>query len=205
MLKLLLLSLIFTQVALAITPDQQTVIYESYSLEALGKYGDAIGKMSKVLEQNPEEYFVHYRLGWLFSMDQKYALSSSHYLIAAKLKPASLEPWLALSLLSINLGDWKSAKRESTELLKRNSFNYYGNLRLIVASIQLKEYEIGLEKVNFILSNYPLDSIFLEQKAYILSAQGRKEEAKKVVIDLLLVSPSNAWAKSFMAGISKVK
>jgi len=193
------LLLISSQIAFALTSEQQTIVYESYKSEYQGKIADSIKKMQKLYLQSPDDYLVNYRLGWLYSIDKKYPASIDHYKKAGKIKPESLEPWLALSSLSTNLGDWNAAKEDSMELMKRNNFNYYGNLRFITASIKLKDYNSGLEKVDFILSHYPLDPIFLEQRAFILSALGKKDEANKAVKDLLLISPSNAWALSYVA------
>ena len=194
-----LLLLISSQIAFALTTEQQTIVYESYKSEFQGKIGDSIKKMQTLYLQSPDDYLVNYRLGWLYSLDKKYTISNDHYKKAGKIKPESLEPWLALSSLSINIGDWNAAKADSIALMKRNNLNYYGNLRFITASIKLKEYSPALEKVNLILSHYPLDPILLEQRAYILSELGKKDEANKAVKDLLLISPSNSWALSYIA------
>ena len=68
------------------------------------------------------------------------------------------------------------------------------------ASLKLKSYAPALAKVEYILKAYPLDPVFLEQKAFGLAETGKKEEAKEVIRQLILISPSNAYAKSFMQG-----
>jgi tetratricopeptide (TPR) repeat protein len=195
----LLFGLLFSQLSFATSSGDYPVIYESYTLEAQGKISPAIAKMTQLYVKSSDDYFINYRLGWLFSIDGKYKNAIDHYKKAGAKKPQSLEPWLALSLLSINLGEWQSAAAYSEEVIKRNPDSYYGNLRYIMASIRLKDYAHALEKVESILQSYPLDPIFLEQKAYSLAESGKTEEAKKAVMELILISPSNVYAKTFMS------
>ena len=191
-------ALTLSQLSFAVSVEDHPLVYESYSLEAVGKYSQAIEKMTLILAKRSDDYFVNYRLGWLFSLHKKYKNAAEHYKNAAKINPTSLEPWLALSLLSVNLGVWPSAVTYSEEILKRNVDSYYGNLRYIMASIQLKSYANALEKVDSILKSYPTDVIFLEQKAFVLAELGKTDAAKKVILDLLLLSPENVYARSFM-------
>jgi tetratricopeptide (TPR) repeat protein len=176
-----------------------TGIYDSYNLEAQKKYGDAIAKMTEIYSKNSDDYFVNYRLGWLFSLDQKYKNSVDHYKRAAINNPTSVEPWLALSSLMVNLADWKSALGYSEELIKRDSKSYYGHLRFILSNIRLKSYDAALEKVEAALKLYPTDPVFLEQKAFALAESGKVELARKVVSELIIISPSNVYAKTFLS------
>ena len=182
----------------AVSSEEYTAIYDSYRLEAQFKYPQAIAKMTEIYAKNSDDYFVNYRLGWLFSLDLKYKNSVDHYKRAATKNPTSLEPWLALSSMMINLGEWQSAISFSEEILKRNPGNYYGNLRYILGHLRLKNYAQALEKVDYILKSYPIDPIFLEQKAFALAESGKTDQAKKVIRELILISPSNIYAKTFM-------
>ncbi len=195
---MLLFCLLITTQLMAVSNEDYTAIYDSYTLEAQFKYPQAIAKMTEIYAKNSDDYFVNYRLGWLFSLDLKYKNSVDHYKRAAIKNSTALEPWLALSSMMINLGEWQSAINFSEEILKRNPGNYYGNLRFIMGHLRLKNYAIALEKVEYILKSYPLDPIFLEQKAFALAESGKTELAKKAVRDLILVSPSNIYAKTFM-------
>jgi tetratricopeptide (TPR) repeat protein len=189
---------IFSFQAFSITLDDYTIVYDSYKLEASGKIPQAIEKMTQIFSKSSDHYLVNYRLGWLFSLDKKYQNSADHYKKAAKKNPSSIEPWLALSSLYLNLGEWKNASDSSNEIILRDKNNYYGNLRFIQANLKLRDFESALEKVTTILKVYPLDTLFLEQKAYILAELNKNKEAKNAALDLLLVSPNNQFAKNFM-------
>ena len=196
---ILFLGILFSQLTFAISSRDYPVVYDSYTLEEKGKISQAIAKMTELFAKNTDDYFINYRLAWLFSVDKKYKIAIDHYKKAAEKNTQALEPWLALSLLSVNLSEWQSAATYSEEILKRNPDHYDGNLRYIMATIHLKDYAKAIEKVDHILKLYPLDPIFLEQKAYSLAESGKTEAAKKAVLDLILVSPSNVFAKTFMS------
>ena len=196
---LMLIASLFSFSGMAISVEEHASVYETYTLEAQGKYGKAIEKMTKILEGKSDDYFINYRLGWLFSLEKKYKNSVDHYKKAGASNPKALEPWLALSLLHLNLLDYKNVMTYAEEVIKRDPESYYGNQRFILAALRMKDYSSALEKVDEILKAYPTDAIFLEQRAFALGESGKYDLAKKAVTDLLLISPSNAYGKYFMS------
>ena len=195
-----LCTLVLSSSAFAFTQEESSLVNESYRLEASKDYVQAISKMTKVLGENKSDYFVNFRLGWLYNLVKKYDKTTEYYEQAAKSAPESLEPWLALSILNLNLGSNEKLLNVTEEILKRAPTNYYGLQRGATACIKLKKFELGLTKVNKALEMYPTDTIFLEQKGYILKQMNKSSEAKKVLEFLLLLSPENAYAKSVLAG-----
>jgi tetratricopeptide (TPR) repeat protein len=154
--------------------------------------------MTQLFAKKSNDYFVNYRLGWLFSLNQKYKNATEHYTKAADINPDSLEPWLALSLLYLNLGEWDKSMSYSLEVINRNKDSYYGHLRYITAAIQAKKCNIAIDKILYILKSYPTDVVFLEQKAFCYESLSKIDEAKKAVVELKLLSPQNFYANSFM-------
>lgn len=195
---ILIILFIFSFKSYSVSVEDHPLIYESYSLEAQGKYPQAIEKMTQLFAKKSSDYFVNYRLGWLFSLHQKYKNATEHYRKAAEIVPESLEPWLALSLLSLNLGEWEKAMNYSSEVIKRSHGSYYGHLRFISAAIQAKRCDLALDKIITILKFYPTDVIFLEQKAYCFESLQKIEDAKRAVVELKLLSPQNVYANTFM-------
>lgn len=184
---------------MALSIEDRTAVNESYVLEAQGKIAQSIEKMVNILNTNPSDYFVNYRLGWLFSLEKKYKNAADHYEKAASLSTESMEPWLALSSLYINLGNFSGAEKASRELLKRDPKHYYGMLRLNLALIRKKDFAPALEGANAALKLFPTDAVFLEQKAYALAQLERKDEAREVIAILILVSPKNEYARTFLS------
>jgi tetratricopeptide (TPR) repeat protein len=184
--------------AFCLTVNEQTEIYDSYAAEAKGNYDSAIQKMVKIQAANQDDYFVNNRLGYLFSMNKKYANALIHYQKAAQQKPTSLEPLLGMSLTAYYAGDDAKVITTSKEIFKVDAKNYYGLLRMAGAQIRLKDFDGALKTSSEGLKFYPLDPILLEQKAVALNTLGKVADAKHVAQDLILVSPSNFFAKTLM-------
>lgn len=182
----------------ALTLQERAAIYESYALEEKLDYVRAAQKVASVFEKNKTDYFLNLRMGWLLSYAKLYKNSVDHYKNAAKLAPNALEPWLAISLLYLNIGDPAQSLPASAEVLKRDPANYYGLMRTTIALIRTKQYTAALLKVDEALKIYPIDPTFLEQKGFLMVNTGRPEAATEPLSLLLLVSPQNEYAKSIL-------
>ncbi|MBI5884424.1 MAG: tetratricopeptide repeat protein [Elusimicrobia bacterium] len=187
-----------TNSAAALTPDETTLLYNSYGAESKGDLDGALSHALGIIRTNPEDYLANYRLGWLFSRARKYKNAIDHYSAAAKASSESVEPWLALSLLHWNLGNYQQALGACTALLKRDPKNYYGLLRSSAAQQALKMNAEALATTDEALMLYPLDALFIERKGYLLRELGRPLESDQVLKRLLLVSPHNAYANSIL-------
>ena len=185
--------------AFALSLDEQTDVYTSYALEAKADYAGATQKIVKLQSANPENYFLNYRLGYLFGMSKKYSNAILHYEKAAKIAPDSVEPWLALSLLSYYSGDDTTVISASKEILKRDPHQYFGYLRLAGALLRAKDYAAALNIAKEGNQLYPTDVGFLEQKGVALKMLGKKNEAMAVAQQIILISPTNLFAKSVLA------
>ncbi|MBI4676500.1 MAG: tetratricopeptide repeat protein [Elusimicrobia bacterium] len=182
----------------ALPTGASVLLYDSYAAEARGDNEAAISRMVTLLGTQPDDYLVHYRLGWLFSRVKKYKNAIDHYMRAAKAAPGSLEPWLALSLLNLDIGSYDVALGASNALLSRDPKNYYGLLRSAAALQALKRHEEALAATDQALELYPLDTLLLEKKGYLLRELGRVSESDQTLVQLLLLSPQNAYAKSVL-------
>jgi tetratricopeptide (TPR) repeat protein len=189
---------VFASKAMCLSLDEQTEVYASYALEAKGDFAGAIQKMVKVQSANADQYFPNYRLGYLMSMSKKYSNAVNHYEKAAKINSSSVEPWLAISLMSLYSGDEDRVMSASKEVLSRDPKNYFGLARLAGVQIRKKDYSGALETASNGLKGYPSDALFLEQKGFALKSLGKTDEAKAVAKDLILLSPSNVFAKSIL-------
>ena len=187
-----------TPSAAALSADETILLYNSYAAESKGDLDDALSKALGVLRTQPDDYLVNYRLGWLFSRVKKFKNAIDHYAAAAKASPESVEPWLALSLLHLNLGNYQQTLGAGTALLKRDPKNYHGLLRTSSAQQVLKMHADALATTDEALMLYPLDTLFLERKGYLLRELGRTLESDQVLRRLLLVSPRNAYANSVL-------
>jgi len=172
-------------------------VYESYSYEAKSQTTLAIEKMTQVLGTNPTDYFVHLRLGWLFYLERKFKNASTHYKKAIEIRPSSIEAKQGLMLVSQVSGDFESTVIVGELLLKIDPLNYLANQRTISAYIQLKSFNKAVKRAKMMTEVYPTDPIFLEQLAFALVQSGKKDQAQHIVSELILLSPSNEFARTF--------
>jgi tetratricopeptide (TPR) repeat protein len=186
--------------AWAVSLDDRVALYDSYTLEGQGLITKAIEKVTGVLSRNQTDYFVNYRLGWLFFLEKKYKNSIEHYQKAANLVPTSIEPWLGASYVYVMTGDYSNSVRTCAEALKRDPQNYTCLQRTTLSLIRLKDYSGAIEKANISLKLYPTDLVFLEQKVFALKESGHADEAKDIASALITLSPRNVYAKRVLAG-----
>ncbi|MBI2711356.1 MAG: tetratricopeptide repeat protein [Bdellovibrio sp.] len=186
--------------AWALNMEDRMAIYDSYALEGQGAIAKAIDKVTGALSRNKTDYFLNYRLGWLFYLAKKYKNSVEHYQQAGNIVTTSVEPWLGASLVYVMSGEYGLSVRMCAEALKRDPQNYTCLQRSVFSWIQLKDYHNALEKVNVALKLYPTDAVFLEQKVAVLQASGKPDEAKDIATVLITVSPKNAYAKKLVTG-----
>lgn len=184
--------------AFALSTDAKALVYESYAFEEKRDYPKAIEKMVKALGSDEKDYFLNFRLGWLFSLDKKYKNSFTHYEKAASVAPKSLEPLLSLSLLYFNLGDFANAAATAEKVINLDPSNYYGLMRAISSNIKLKKYAQALPHAEEAVKYYPTDAIFLEQKGFLEVSLNKAAEGKETLKQLLLISPKNIYAKSIL-------
>lgn len=194
------LAAVISSSAWAVNLDDRVALYESYTLEGQGLITKAIEKVTGILSRNKTDYFLNYRLGWLFYLEKKYKNSVEHYQKAAALVPTSVEPWLGASLVYVMTGDYSNSVRMCSEALKRDPQNYTCLQRTTFSLLRMKDYSGALEKANASLKLYPSDAVFLEQKVFALKESGRGDEAKDAASALITMSPRNVYAKRVLAG-----
>ena len=178
--------------------EERQFLNESYALELKGRYEDAMKRVMSIFKKNRENYWINLRLGYLFTLTKNYKNAVRHYTAAANIMERSVEPWAGISLLYMNLGDYNRALQANNEVLRRDLSNYYAQIRMTIALIQLKRYEEAYSRVEDGLKLYPSDPTFLEQKGFLLMSFGQVDRAKDVLTTLLMINPQNAYAKSIV-------
>jgi len=173
-------------------------VLDSYSAEGRGDYQQAIDKMMPLFTTAPQDYFVNYRLGWLFYLKKNYKNAIGHYSNAEKTDLTSLEPLLGLTAVYLAVGNYSQLLSVSERLLARDPKNYYGMQRYVTAQIKLKNFPAALAKTQDALAVYPSDAIFLEQKAFAQMSLNSVKEAQETLSHLILISPRNEYARMIL-------
>jgi len=178
--------------------DIKRSYYRSYQYEKIGNYDNAIKALSFVYNEYPDSYTVNLRLGWLYYLAKKFANSIFHYEKAIKAAPYSIEAKLGYTLPLLAQQKFNDVEKVCYQILNIDYYNYYGNLRLAYALRIQKKYKIAIEVASKILAIYPTDVNFLTELAILKYLTGKKEEAKKLFKDILILDPENITAKEYL-------
>ena len=178
--------------------DIQKIYLNSYNYEKMGDYKDAIKVLIPLYQRYPNGYTINLRLGWLFYLDKKYSNSIKHYQKASMVYPYSIESKLGLMRDYLALEDYKKALNEGNIILKSDYYNFYGNYYEAVALKNMKDYKSTLSIANKMLSLYPTSVLFLNLIGEVYYLEGKKELAKKIFKDVLILDPNNVLAKSYL-------
>ena len=178
--------------------DIQQIYYKSYNYEKMGDYKDAIKTLIPLYNKYPKGYTINLRLGWLFYLNKKYTNSIKHYQKASLVKPYSVESKLGLMKDYIAMQNYKNALKVGNLILKEDYYNYYGNYYEILALKGIKDYKNALKLTNKMLALYPTSVLYLNSLGEIYYVSSKKDLAKKIFEDVLILDPNNVFAKSYL-------
>ncbi len=170
----------------------------SYRYEKMGAYQDAIKALWPVYKKYPRFYLVNLRLGWLYYLSGKYRNSIKYYKQAVQIKPGSFEALLGLSLPLMAQKNWSEVERLMNQIVSQDFYNYYANLRLAIALRLQNKAKLAKKISRKMLARYPTSLDFLVELGRDLLWEGKKNEAKRVFREVLLLDPENVVAREVL-------
>jgi len=176
----------------------QEAYFKSYNYEKMADYKDAIKVLIPIYKKYPDGYTINLRLGWLFFLNKNYKNSIKHYQKASMVLPNSIEPKLGLMRVYNYLGEYDKSLEVGNSLLKTDFYNYYGNYYEILALMGKKNYKVALEVSQKMLSLYPTSVMFLNLLAQNYYYLNKKDIAKEIFRNVLLLDPNNVVAKKYL-------
>jgi len=178
--------------------DIQGTYHRSFEYERAEAYQDAIRALSPVYEAYPNGYTVNLRMGWLFYLNGNFNNAAAHYEVARSAAPFALEPKLGQLLPLLAQRRWSAAESVAYEIVSVDHYNYYGNMRLVLALRMQEKLEPAYQIALKMATAYPTDLTFLEEMALLNDARGNKEEAVRLFTDLLVLDPENETARDYL-------
>jgi tetratricopeptide (TPR) repeat protein len=172
--------------------------HRSFDLERAERYQDAIRALAPVYEAYPNGYTVNLRMGWLFYLNGNYNNAVAHYEVAGTAAPYALEPKLGRLLPLLAQGRWAEAESVAYQIVSVDHYNYYGNLRLIIALREQKKLEAAYQIALKMVGVYPTDMYYLVELALVNDARGDTAEAKRLFGEILILYPQNETALKYM-------
>ena len=185
-------------VGLSFSQNISLSYYKSYNYEKMQNYSDAIKALIPIYKEYPKSYTVNLRLGWLFFLDRKYSNALKHYKMASLTLPSSIEAKLGMARVYYTMQNYEKAIEIANSILKIDFYNYYGNYYNVLALKAKKEYKSALAIANKMLSLYPTDILFLVELGELYSKMGKKDKAKEIFKNILILDPNNITAKEHL-------
>lgn len=176
------------------TPEIMQAYYKSYNYEKMQDFRNAVNALAPVIREYPSGYTVNLRLGWLYYLKQNYADSLHYYEMAMKIAPQSLEAKLGYILPLMVQRRYDLVETTAYQILEKDRYNYYANLRLAVALRLEKKYAPAAKVIQQMLSLYPIDVTFLTELGLVREAEGKKDAAAAIFTDVLTLDPENPAA-----------
>ncbi len=177
--------------------------YNSYNYEKSGNFADAIKSLQLVYNKYSKAYGVNNRLGYLNYLNGKYKNSEVHYKQAISALPDSLAPKLGLMLVYIAAKNSEEASKVGYQILSRDYYNYYGNLRLAYILRLTDKLEIAEKIIIKMLTLYPSDVLFLTELGLLKYKLGENVRATAIMQEVLILDPENVDARSVLLALEQ--
>jgi tetratricopeptide (TPR) repeat protein len=179
--------------------DIKKAYLQSYNYEKMGDYKDAIKVLIPLYDKYPNGYTLNLRLGWLFYLNKNYKNAIEHYKKAMSILPYSFEPKLGLMRVYNAMGKYSKTIEIGNVLLKSDYYNFYGNYYYALALMGQKNYKEALSLCNKMITVYPTSIMYLNLLAENYWYLGKKDYAKEIFENILILDPNNPTAKEFMS------
>lgn len=166
----------------------------SYTLEARGKYGNALAAMEQVGSSQQQSYIYQLRVGWLRYLSGKHRQAAQAYQAAARLAPLAVEPLQGLMLPQMATRRWKDALGTAERILRMVPGNYLASTRKAWVLFNLGRYRQAEQVYVSVLRRYPANLTLRAGLGWARARQGRHADAARVFRAVLRYSAKNSSA-----------
>ena len=172
--------------------DIKTAYLKSYNYEKMEKYNEAIKVLAPLYNKYSKTYTLNLRLGWLFFLNHNYKNAENSYKKSLYVNSSSIEAKLGLLKVFLQTENYQKAYILSSEIIKQDYYNYYGNYYAIKILLLEKKYKIAKINIEKILGLYPTDVLFLVELSKVYK-QNKNPLLHKLYNDILILDPNNIY------------
>jgi tetratricopeptide (TPR) repeat protein len=177
---------------------QESVWQNSYTLEAAGKYAEALSALDAVPANGLDAELKLLRRGWLFYYAGKFDESLREYRLAIERNPKSMDARLGICLPLLAAKRWREAEQAARTALDLVPNNYTGLVRLAAAQEGMQDWPAMLKTSNMLVSLYPSDTVGHVYLARTNAWLGRRTEAVAAYTAVLTRYPSSSEARTYI-------
>jgi len=170
----------------------------SFELERAERFDEAVRALGPVYQAYPNGYTVNLRMAYLFYRNGNHVNAVTHYERAGAAAPFSLEPRLGRLLPLLAQERWAEAEALAYQVVSGDHFNYYANLRLIVALRAQRKLDAALQVALKMVTAYPTDGDYLVELALVRDARGETDEAGRIFGEILILYPESSTARQYL-------
>ena len=170
----------------------------SYNLERAGQPIAAVESLEPILKQQPQHELALLRSGWLYYLAGNYSRAIKFYQTALQVNKDSLEARLGMTLPLLAQARWREAAIEAQAVISESKWDYYANLRLMVAEEGLKQWKTLKQHAQQLNRRYPSDASFLVYLARAHIHLGEPAGAREAYGKVLELFPGHLEASRFL-------
>lgn len=182
------------KIPVAIDRPYQAALLKSYKTAARRDYVSAIAPLKKLSRQNPQDYIVQLRLGYLYYLKKSYAPSVEYYTRAVRLRPSAVEPRLGLMLPLMAAKRYSRAIKIGQSILMIDPVNYTAISRMAFSLYLSRKYPGAIVQYRRLVQLYPADVTMRVGLGWSYLMDGQKNKARREFEKVLLISPANKLA-----------
>ena len=150
-----------------------------------GKVNDGFKCFKASLKLDSRYPATHVCLANAYREDDKTELSFHHYERAFKLNPSNPRPLLEMSQYYQSKEEWGLALPLVTRFLEAGGDSAEGSVHQAVCQYGLYQYKAAQDSLDVAAAVNPTDTTVLYYRAMLLDKTGKKEEAEKILLDLI--------------------
>ena len=194
----LALALLLSAASAGAQPDPWS---ESYRLEYLGKYADALALIEPIANRQPVNEFAIMRSAWLLHLQGRYAEAEKRYQRAAEVNPRSIEARLGVMLPQMALYRWNDAIQSGRKVLAESQWNYTAHVRIMIGEEALSRWEDLSKHAAEVSARYPTDATLLVYWARAEAALKRTRKARELYAQVLERVPGHIEASTYIKNV----
>jgi tetratricopeptide (TPR) repeat protein len=193
-----LLATILASISLTATFAQEAIWQQSYSLEAAGKFNDAITALDTVAANGSDAELKLLRRGWLLYYAGRFDESIREYRLAIDKNNRSIDARLGVTLPLLASKRWSEAEKAARAALDLAPNNYTGLLRMVVAQEAQQNWQEMFKTAKNMTEHYPTDVTSFIYLARSLAWMNKTAEAKAAYAAALTRYPGQVEAKAYI-------